>query len=119
MRHKRPRVRGDCASVPRPCPYVGCRYNTFLDLTPGGKIRRNWNSPEEVPAECSCALDVAERGSHVYSYIARCMNCTRQRVQQIEDKALAHARKVPIPVLAMLVVDGDDDSTPIASQDDL
>lgn len=101
--HDRPHTRADCERVPRPCPFVGCKYNTYLDLTPGGRIRRNWKcEPECVPPECSCVLDVAERGAHVYSYIARCMNCTRQRVQQIESSALAHARSLPVALVVLL-----------------
>src|SRR5207248_4026222 len=30
----RPRVRGDCAEGPRPCPYVSCKYNLYVDVNP-------------------------------------------------------------------------------------
>jgi hypothetical protein len=60
----RPRRRGDCADVPRPCPFVGCRYNTFLHVRPDGRIYRSRPElePHEVDPATSCALDVADRG---------------------------------------------------------
>lgn len=28
----RPRTRGDCFRLPRPCPFVGCRHHLYLDV---------------------------------------------------------------------------------------
>jgi hypothetical protein len=66
----RPRTRGDCASVPRPCPYESCRYHL------GTK------TPE------SCCLDVADRGEHDLKEVGELMRLTYQRIQQIEAGAL-------------------------------
>lgn len=58
--HWRPQTRGDCASVPRPCPYVGCRHHLDNDEHDAGHDvritidRLNEHRP-------SCSLDVAER----------------------------------------------------------
>lgn len=62
----RPRTRGECAGVPRPCPFVSCKYNLYLDVIRGRggreyvKINRKCD-PLEVPPDESCALDVADR----------------------------------------------------------
>lgn len=36
---RRPRTRGDCEDGPRPCPWVGCRYNLMLEVTEAGGLR--------------------------------------------------------------------------------
>jgi hypothetical protein len=69
-----PRTRGDCIGGPRPCPALACRYH--LD------------SPSE-----SCALDVADRGPHTLEQIAVVVGLTRERVRQIEDKAIRKVRR--------------------------
>lgn len=38
---ERPRTRGDCEGRPRPCPWVGCRHNLLIDVTPAGSIVLN------------------------------------------------------------------------------
>ena len=53
----RPRTRADCENGPRPCPWVGCRHNTYLSIMQRtGRIRRARPGldPTEVPAETSC-----------------------------------------------------------------
>lgn len=55
----RPATRADCGAVPRPCPYVACRYSLYIDVTQ--QLRRPLD-PWDMPASSSCALDVAETG---------------------------------------------------------
>lgn len=38
----RPRTRGDCAKVERPCPYVGCKYHIYIDVTRNGGLKFNF-----------------------------------------------------------------------------
>ncbi|PIQ77198.1 DNA-binding protein [Candidatus Peregrinibacteria bacterium CG11_big_fil_rev_8_21_14_0_20_46_8] len=88
----RPKTRADCIDVERPCPYVGCRYNLYLDSNPvTGSIKLNFpdKGPDEMPADASCALDIADgtRGLHLEE-IGERMNLTRERVRQIEVQAL-------------------------------
>ena len=61
---ERPRTRGECTLVPRPCSFVSCRYNLYTDRTSGGAVKLNFPHllPGDMPADGSCALDVAERG---------------------------------------------------------
>ena len=60
---RRPKTRGDCEFIPRPCPFVSCKYNLYLDVNPRtGKATINHPDiePEDMGRECSCALDVAD-----------------------------------------------------------
>lgn len=86
----RPKTRGDCANVPRPCPYIACKYSLFLDISPTGSIILNFPhlEPGQMPADRSCALDLAERGTMTLEEIAIVTNLTRERIRQIELKAL-------------------------------
>lgn len=90
----RPRTRADCASVPRPCPYVGCRHNTYLDVTRAGSIVLNWPvEPDAVPAEMSCVLDLADRGGMTLDEVASVFGITRQAAAAMEGKVLRCARE--------------------------
>jgi hypothetical protein len=85
-----PLFRGDCADVPRPCPFVSCRYSLYLDVTSKGALRLNFPQlePGDMPADASCALDVAERGGLWGEHVGALLNLTRERVVQIETRAL-------------------------------
>jgi hypothetical protein len=88
--YDRPQTRADCAQVPRPCPYVACKYSLYLDVTETGSMIFNFPhlEPGEMPAKQSCALDLAERGAMTLEDIAVVTNLTRERIRQIELKAL-------------------------------
>lgn len=91
----RPVTRGDCVGGVRPCPWVSCKHNLFLDVSNDtGSIQSNFPDlePDEVPPEKSCALDIADHGGATLEDVAETMNVTRERVRQIESKGLSSAR---------------------------
>lgn len=88
---KRPKTRGECADVPRPCPFVSCRHHLYLDVKPNtGSITFNAPDiePHEMPAGGSCSLDVAELGGSTLHVVGRLLGVDRERVRQIEELAL-------------------------------
>lgn len=88
--HWRPQTREDCANVQRPCPYVGCRWNLYLDVTRNGGIKLNFPDLEPDEMQHSCALDVAEDGELDMASVADIMNLSRERIRQIEGEAMVH-----------------------------
>lgn len=88
--HWRPKVREDCRKVARPCRYVGCRYNLFLDVTARGGLRIPFGEDPASLADMpeTCALDVAERGGMTLEQVAQVQALTRERVRQIEVNAM-------------------------------
>jgi hypothetical protein len=88
--YDRPMTRGDCARVPRPCPYVTCKYSLYLDVSDTGSLILNFPhlEPGQMPADQSCTLDLAERGPMTLEDIATVTNLTRERIRQVELKAL-------------------------------
>lgn len=85
----RPRVRSECADVPRPCPFVSCRYNAYLEINPiSGNITFVYpdREPHQMPADASCVLDVADRGGMTLEEVGGVTNLTRERIRQIEVK---------------------------------
>lgn len=93
--YERPSTRADCSMVPRPCPFVGCKYNLYLDLSGDGlaiKLNQPWLEPGEVDPCCSCALDVAQRGGKTLDEVGKILNLTRERIRQIEESALKRIR---------------------------
>ncbi len=85
----RPRLRSQCVDGPRPCPWVSCRYNLFLDIRSDGILR--FNFPEKEPHEVfqSCALDLAEDGLRTLEQVALLMGMSKERARQIEEVAFS------------------------------
>jgi hypothetical protein len=86
----KPRTRAECADAPRPCPYVSCKYHLFIDVSNRtGAIKLNFPDLEVWDLPESCALDVADRGGTTLEDVGAIMNLTRERIRQVEVKALA------------------------------
>jgi hypothetical protein len=86
----RPETRAECADVPRPCPYVSCKHHLYLDVSPRtGAIKLNFPDLEVWQMGESCALDVADRGGTTLEDVGAIMNLTRERIRQVEVRALA------------------------------
>lgn len=79
----RPVTRGDCASVPRPCPWTECRYNLVHT-----RERRAKNSRTPLDDSMTCVLDVADDGGANLDTVGRALGVTRERARQIEEVAL-------------------------------
>lgn len=89
----RPLTRGDCADVPRPCPWVTCRHHLYLDVDveeDSFKLSRPDLEPHEM--EHSCSLDLAERGGMTLDEVGSAMNLKRERARQLEVMALAEMK---------------------------
>jgi hypothetical protein len=82
----RPRCRAECADVPRPCPFVGCKFHLYLDVSKRGSIRLNFPElePDQMPADASCALDVADQGGISGERLAMMLNVSREGIRQME-----------------------------------
>jgi hypothetical protein len=95
--YPRPRTRGECCDEPRPCPYVGCRYHLYLDVNEEtGALKLNFPSLEPWELPDTCALDVADRKPHNLEAVAERLGVVRERVRQIEVRALVKLRVVGI-----------------------
>lgn len=82
----RPRTRGDCIDGLRPCPWVGCRHNLFLNVDRSGNVELAFGEdPTEAPHSL-CALDNATGLPSVE--IGALMGLSTTSVVQIELKAL-------------------------------
>jgi hypothetical protein len=112
--YERPHTRGDCADVPRPCPYVACKYSLYLDVSTTGSIILNFPhlEPGQMPADRSCTLDLAERGAMTLEDIAVVTNLTRERIRQIELKALSRRAR---PAAVSLGLGPEDNGSSAAS----
>jgi hypothetical protein len=87
-----PKTRGDCEDGPRPCPWVSCRYH--LAIRNHGPIEvevvEDWDDGRPT-----CALDVADEGEHTLEEVGEYLDVSRVRVFQIEQMAIARARRKP------------------------
>jgi hypothetical protein len=90
--YNKPKARGACACAEavRPCPYVSCKHHLYVDVSPRtGAIKLNFPDLEVWEMGDSCALDVADRGGTTLEDVGAIMNLTRERIRQVEVKALA------------------------------
>lgn len=90
----RPITRGDCANVPRPCPFVSCQNHLYLDVNEeSGSLR--FNHPDKEPWELAetCALDVADAGGATLEAVGDISGLTRERIRQIEVSAIEKLRR--------------------------
>jgi hypothetical protein len=90
----RPRCRADCENLPRPCPFLSCRHHLFLDVNQDtGSIKFNFPGIEPWEMAESCALDVADRGGVTLEEVGSILNVTRERIRQMETRALVHLQE--------------------------
>src|SRR6187399_518543 len=88
--YEKPLTREECVEGPRPCPFVSCKHHLFIDVSPRtGAIKLNFPDLEVWDLGESCALDVADRGGTTLEDVGAIMNLTRERIRQVEVKALA------------------------------
>lgn len=100
--HKKPQTREQCEGGYRPCPYVSCKYNLYLDASPkSGAIKLNFPDLEPDQLTESCVLDLAARGPQTLERVAELLNFTRERTRQIDVKILVklrrHKGELPLP----------------------
>jgi hypothetical protein len=101
-----PRTWGDCqeralGTATNPCAYLRCRHNLLLDISEDtGSYKVTWphlasghygDEYDALPRH-TCALRVADEGGMTLDEIGVMMNLTRERVRQIETKALLRLR---------------------------
>jgi Sigma-70, region 4 len=91
--YQRPSHRSQCQHGPRPCLFVSCKHNLFLDVNvETGSIKFNFPDKEIWELKETCALDVAERGGITLEEVGDILNLTRERVRQLEMSALEKIR---------------------------
>lgn len=119
-----PRTWGECqeralGTPTNPCWYLRCRYNLLLDVSPDtGSYKVTWpdltdghygDEYRELPAH-TCALHEASQGGMTLDEVGLMLNVTRERVRQIETKALHALRELDALVRAV----HDLDDAPLA-----
>lgn len=86
----KPKSRAECLEGPRPCPFVSCQHHLYIDVSSKtGAIKLNFPDLEVWEMGESCALDIADRGGTTLEDVGAIMNLTRERIRQVEVKALA------------------------------
>ena len=88
--YEKPKSRSECVEGLRPCPFVSCKHHLYLDVSSRtGAIKLNFPDLEVWEMTESCALDIADRGGTTLEEVGAIMNLTRERIRQVEVKALA------------------------------
>jgi hypothetical protein len=92
---ERPGNRSQCPPY-RPCPFVGCKYHLYLDVSRTGSLKFNFFElePWEIPDTCS--MDVADKSNEglTLEEVGVLMGLTRERVRQIEYNAILKLREL-------------------------
>lgn len=89
----RPKTRGDCLNgenAARPCPWLRCKHNTYLDVNEEtGSVKFNFPhiAVEDLPFN-NCALDHADAGGLTLEAVGALTATTRERARQVIDRAM-------------------------------
>jgi hypothetical protein len=135
--YEKPRTRSECLDGARPCPFVSCKHHLYLDVSSRtGAIKLNFPDLEVWEMTETCALDIADRGGTTLEEVGAIMNLTRERIRQVEVKALAKldalqdmmalrdyvdegpVGKRRLPLLSKKDLVDDDDDRPVDSDDE-
>jgi hypothetical protein len=111
---------GDGTNAERPCPYISCAHHLFLDVSQEtGAIKLNFPDLmdedggirfDEMPYTCSA--DVADRGGATLEQVGTLINTTRERIRQIEVKALMKLEKLDDVLALRELLDGCNERRP-------
>lgn len=96
-----PKVRGDCSYIPRPCPYIRCRYHMlWVILEKNCKYNHKYRHLAGDPLARfddqeilrmifampeTCVLDVADEGFHTLQEIADLLDLSYQRIHAMAN----------------------------------
>ncbi len=128
----KPKSRAECLGTERPCPYVSCKHHLYLDVSPRtGAIKLNFPDLEVWEMKETCALDVADRGGTTLEDVGAIMNLTRERIRQVEVRALAKLEALtemealrdyvdegPVGKRRLPIIDEDDEDEDEEDRDD-
>ncbi len=100
--HERPKTRGDCVDMPRPCPWLFCRHHLALEtleqrrnLKAKGKRRLPEDMDEFVDEAMdmpeTCTLDVAQSGPSDLDEVGELLGVSYVAVQMAESRAMKRA----------------------------
>lgn len=113
---ERPRTRGECVGGERPCPWASCTHHAIHGVLLSERGRDlDADAVVEVIAELpeTCTLDVADRvaaggpegDAGTLQAIGELWGVTRERVRQIETRAMRHVPKVLLRHLRELLTE--------------
>ncbi len=102
----RPRRRSDCKEGVRPCPFVGCKFHLYLDVNEeNGSLRLTFPTVDVLDMDQTCSLDVADEDGATLFRVGRLINLTRERIRQVEVKAL---RRLGVVAAEQDIVDAEE-----------
>lgn len=86
---QRPKTWADCQDGPRPCPWVSCKHHLYIEVNPvTGSVQFPFGHLEIDQLKHTCSIDAALDGPFTLEEVGELTNRTKERVRQIETKAL-------------------------------
>lgn len=100
----RPQTRADCSSGIRPCPWVSCRHNLYLDVSEKGWLKLNHPHLQVWEMTESCALDVADRDGITLERLGQLLNISLEGARQVEADVMEELRaKLGVDAVAAIL----------------
>lgn len=73
--------KGRCLKCSEPCKDLTCRHHLYAGLKP-------WQIEAAVPCVSTCTIKLGDLGGMTLDDVGRYLGVTRERIRQIEGKAL-------------------------------
>jgi hypothetical protein len=91
---ERPKTRGECVGVPRPCRFSSCPHHMRQEVDKAtGHILIRHPDLEIEAMPVTCSLDYADDGGHTLEEVATAFGLTRERIRQIEEVAIRKIKR--------------------------
>lgn len=91
---ERPRTRGECFGIPRPCPFITCKHHMWGDIRESEILVYGNLRPWTLQPDVSCVLDIIDQhGDRTLEEVGKAIGCTRERARQIETVAIQHLKE--------------------------
>lgn len=74
--------------MPRPCPYLGCRYHLIPTALSDSEVLSRLTS-----ARATCSLDVADLGGTSVRELAEILGDTENEIELVSSRAISKLRE--------------------------
>lgn len=95
LEEARPKTRGDCVDGIRPCPFISCKFNTYIaHITQRGEVKTPFAQDVTELTVSNCALDYS---GATWEEIGEATGVDREAARVTADRAAVKMQRAMLP----------------------